>query len=63
MFDENKMTANTVFTDTVQYLSKYNREDLVEIAYSEYDIKVDPSATKDEIVNECALAEVNCFSH
>lgn len=57
------MNANKVFEDTVAHLSKYNRDDLVEIAYDEYDIKVDASATKDEIVNECALAEVNCFTH
>ena len=57
------MTANKVFNDTVHYLSKYNLEDLIEIAYAEFDIKVAPDATKEEVVNACALAEVHNFTH
>jgi len=57
------MNADKVFNDTVSYLSKYNLADLIEIAYAEFDIKVAPGATKEEVINECALAEVNCFTH
>lgn len=57
------MTANKVFNDTVHYLSKYNLEDLIEIAYAEYDIKISADETKDEVINKCALVEVNNFVH
>jgi len=58
-----QMTANKVFNDTVHYLSKYNLEDLIEIAYAEYDIKISADETKDEVINKCALVEVNNFVH
>ena len=56
------MTANNVFEDTVHYLKQYNLEALFEIAHTEFGIKPEPTATKEEIINDCALAEVHNFS-
>lgn len=57
------MDANKVFNDTVAYLSKYNLESLIEIALQEFGIEAEYNVTKDELIKQCALVEVNNFVH
>lgn len=57
------MTADRVFNDTVHYLSRYDLEALIKIASDEFGIKADSKATKEEVINKCALVEANNFVH
>ena len=57
------MSANKVYNDTVSYLSKYNLESLIEIASQEFGIEADYEVTKDELIAQCALVEVNNYVH
>lgn len=57
------MIVDRVYHDTVAYLSKYNLESLIEIAREEFGIEAEYEVTKDELIKQCALVEVNNYVH
>ena len=59
------MNANQVFLETVQHLSQYNFDSLLEIAYTQYGIDTNGYVVelKNELIEQCALVEANAFSH
>ncbi len=57
-------TANDVFNETVKSLMQYNRDELIELAYLNYDLKgFTKFDSKEDIANACALEEVSIFTH
>ena len=55
------MNANQVYNETVELLKEYNTPALMEIAYTQYAVNVE-GKTRDEVIAECALVEVDNFS-
>ncbi len=54
--------ADEIFLEEFRRLMKYDLQTLNEIAEEEYGIVLQ-NATKEELATQCALIEVNNFSH